>query len=312
MTAAAIQSLLGWPRRILGGGIGADLRKSRATLVALIIASLLIAASLLAPWIAPHDPFDLSQLSLMDASNPPVWQSAGDPKFLLGTDNQGRDVLSAILYGMRLSLIIGGLSIVLAIALGVTIGLVAGYAGGFVDQALMRIVDIQLSFPAILIALTIDGLARAFLSARRHEEAAIIVLVLAIGLSKWAMFARTVRGSTLVELNKDYVSAARLIDRHPLAIALSHVLPNTLGPVLVLATVNFALAIVTEATLSFLGVGLPPNTPSLGTLIRIGNEYLFSGQWWMSFFPGLALILLVVSVNIVGDWLRDVLNPKLS
>ena len=302
----------GWPRRILGGDVGTDLRKSPATLVALIVASLLIAASLMASCIAPHDPFDLSQLSLMDASNPPVWQSGGMPEFLLGTDNQGRDVLSAILYGMRLSLIIGGLSIVLAIAIGVAIGLLAGYAGGVVDQVLMRVADIQLSFPAILIALTIDGLARAFLSARRHEEAAILVLVLAIGLSKWAMFARTVRGSTLVELNKDYVSAARLIERHPLAIALSHVLPNTLGPVLVLATVNFALAIVTEATLSFLGVGLPPSTPSLGTLIRIGNEYLFSGQWWMTFFPGLALITLVVSVNIVGDWLSDILNPKLS
>jgi peptide/nickel transport system permease protein len=306
------QWLLGWPRRILGGDVGTDLRKSPATLVALIVAGLLIAASLMAPLIAPYDPFDLSQLSLMDASNPPVWQSGGTAKFLLGTDNQGRDELSAILYGMRLSLIIGALSIVLAIAIGVAIGLLAGYAGGFVDQVLMRIADIQLSFPAILIALTIDGLARAFLSARRHEEAAILVLVLAIGLSKWAMFARTVRGSTLVELNKDYVSAARLIDRHPLAIALLHVLPNTLGPVLVLATVNFALAIVTEATLSFLGVGLPPSTPSLGTLIHVGNEYLFSGQWWMTFFPGLALILLVVSVNIVGDWLSDVFNPKLS
>jgi peptide/nickel transport system permease protein len=283
---------------------------TRATLAALIVAGLLIAASVLAPWIAPHNPFDLSQLDLMDASNPPAWQAGGSAKFLLGTDNQGRDVLSAILYGMRLSLAIGALSIMLAIALGVAVGLLAGYAGGFVDQMLMRIADVQLSFPTILIALTIDGLARAFLSARRHEEAAVAVLVLAIGLSKWAMFARTVRGSTMVELKRDYVDAARLLDRNPLAIALTHVLPNTLGPVLVLATVNFALAIVTEATLSFLGVGLPPSTPSLGTLIHVGNEYLFSGQWWMAILPGIALILLVVSVNIVGDWLRDAFNPQ--
>jgi peptide/nickel transport system permease protein len=312
MTAGPIQWLASWPRHILDGDAGASLRQSPATLVALIVAGLLIVASLLAPWIAPHNPFDLSQLDLMDASNPPAWQNGGSAKFLLGTDNQGRDVLSAILYGMRLSLTIGALSIVLAVALGVAVGLTAGYVGGFVDQALMRIADIQLAFPTILIALTIDGLARAFLSARRHEEAAIAVLVLAIGLSKWAMFARTVRGSTMVELKKDYVDAARLIERHPLAIALTHVLPNALGPVLVLATLNFALAIVTEATLSFLGVGLPPSMPSLGTLIRVGNEYLFSGQWWMTLFPGVALILLVVSVNIVGDWLRDVLNPKLA
>lgn len=282
-----------------------------ATLVALAIAGLLIAVSALAPWVAPYNPFDLAHIDLMDASTPPAWEPGGTAKFLLGTDNQGRDILSAILYGMRLSLTVGTLSIILAAAIGIAVGLLAGYAGGFIDHALMRIADIQLSFPAILIALTIDGLARAFLSARRHEEAAVIVLVLAIGLSKWAMFARTVRGSTLVELKKDYVDAARLIERHPLAIAVTHVLPNTLGPVLVLGTVNFALAIVTEATLSFLGVGLPPNTPSLGTLIHVGNEYLFSGQWWMSILPGLTLVLLVVSINIVGDWLRDVFNPKL-
>jgi peptide/nickel transport system permease protein len=306
-----MQWVANWPRRMLDGKAGASLRQSPATSIALVISGLLIATSVLAPWIAPYNPFDLSQIDLMDASNPPAWEAGGSMKFLLGTDNQGRDVLSAILYGMRLSLIVGALSIVLAVALGVAVGLAAGYAGGFIDQALMRLADVQLTFPAILIALTIDGLARAFLSARWREEAAIAVLVLAIGLSKWAMFARTVRGSTMVELKKDYVDAARLIDRHPLAIALTHVLPNTLGPVLVLATVNFALAIVTEATLSFLGVGLPPSAPSLGTLIHVGNEYLFSGQWWMAILPGTALVLLVVSVNIVGDWLRDVFNPKL-
>jgi peptide/nickel transport system permease protein len=270
--------------------------------------STLVAASFLAPWIAPHDPFDLSQVNLMDASDPPLWIDGGDRQFLLGTDNQGRDILSAILYGMRLSLSVGFLSIAFAAFVGVGVGLLAACAGGLVDHALMRLADVQLSFPAILIALTVDGLARAFLTAPRHADAAVLVLVLAIGLSKWAMFARTVRGSALVELNKDYVAAARLIKRSPLAIALLHVLPNTFGPLMVLATVNFGLAIITEATLSFLGVGLPPNTPSLGTLIQIGNGYLFSGQWWMTVFPGAALTLLVVSVNIVGDRLRDALN----
>jgi peptide/nickel transport system permease protein len=295
--------------RVLADSDAAEiLRQSPGGLIAFALISVLIGASLLAPWIAPHDPFDLSQVNLMDASDPPFWIAGGNSQFLLGTDNQGRDILSAILYGMRLSLSVGFLSIAFATLVGVAVGLLAAYAGGIVDHALMRLADVQLSFPAILIALTVDGLARAFLSASRREDAAVFVLVLAIGLSKWAMFARTVRGSALVELNKDYVAAARLIERSPLAIALLHVLPNTLGPVMVLATVNFGLAIITEATLSFLGVGLPPNTPSLGTLIQIGNAYLFSGQWWMTVFPGAALTLLVVSVNVIGDRLGDALN----
>jgi peptide/nickel transport system permease protein len=307
MTALA-RALAASLRRFPRSDIGESLRRSPGAQIALLLVSVLTVSSFLAPWIAPHDPFDLSQVNLMDASDPPFWIDGGNPQFLLGTDNQGRDILSAILYGMRLSLTVGFLSIALAALIGVALGLLSAYAGGFVDHALMRLADVQLSFPAILIALTVDGLARAFLTAPRHADAAVLVLVLAIGLSKWAMFARTVRGSALVELDKDYVAAARLIRRRPVAIALLHVLPNTVGPIMVLATVNFGLAVITEATLSFLGVGLPPNTPSLGTLIQIGNGYLFSGQWWMTLFPGAALTLLVVSVNVVGDWLRDALS----
>lgn len=298
-------------QRLRRSDLAQSLRRSPGAAAALVVLAALIGASAFAPLVAPHDPFDLATVNLMDASLPPAWQAGGDPRFLLGTDNQGRDLLSAILYGMRLSLIVGVLAVLLAAAVGVSLGLVAGYAGGFVDQALMRVADVQLSFPAILIALVIDGLARAFMTARRHEELALIVLVMAIGLSKWALFARTVRGSTLVEMHKDYVQAARLVGRSRTAIALAHILPNAMGPILVIATISLAVAVLTEATLSFLGVGLPPTTPSLGTLIRIGNEYLFSGQWWIAICPGLALVGLVISFNVVGDWLRDVLNPKL-
>ncbi|MGE5338076.1 MAG: ABC transporter permease, partial [Gemmatimonadota bacterium] len=235
----------------------------------------------------------------------------GDPKYLFGTDDQGRDVLSAILFGMRISLVIGVASVLLSIVLGVGLGLLSGYAGGRVDAFIMRVCDVMLSFPAILVALLIDGVLRAVVPREAHEEVAFGVLVLAIALSGWVQYARTVRGSTLVEKNKEYVQAARVIGVSPPAIMFRHVLPNVLGPVLVLATVHIATAIITEATLSFLGVGVPPTTPSLGTLIRIGNEFLFSGEWWITVFPGAALVLLVLSVNLLGDWLRDALNPKL-
>jgi peptide/nickel transport system permease protein len=298
-------------RRVLDSDIGWSFRRSTGTVLACVILLVLLGATVLAPWVAPHNPFDLASLNLADASTPPVWQEGGDRRFLLGTDDQGRDLLSAILYGMRLSLTIGVLSVLLAMAIGLPLGLLAGYRGGMVDQVLMRIADVQLSFPAILIALMIDGLARAFMSAQQHQQLAMLVLVLAIGLSKWVLFARTVRSSTMVEKRKEYVQASRLLGRSHTGIAIAHVLPNTLSPILVIACINLAVAIITEATLSFLGVGLPPDKPSLGTLIRVGNEYLFSGQWWITVFPGVALILLVVSVNVVGDWLRDALNPKL-
>lgn len=299
-------------RRALDSDIFYSFRRSRITIVAAVTALILILAAAFAPWVAPHTPLDLATINLMDAELPPMWIDGGQATFPLGTDNQGRDLLSTILYGSRISLTVGLLSILLAMSLGVSIGLLAGYAGGMVDAFLMRVADVQLSFPAILIALLIDGLARGILPKDLREDMAIYVLVFAIGISKWVLFARTVRGSTLVEKNKEYVQAARIIGLRPILIMVRHVLPNALGPVLVIATINLALAVLTEATLSFLGVGLPPTSPSLGTLIRIGNEFLFSGLWWITIFPGITLVLLVLSVNLLGDWMRDALNPKLA
>jgi len=286
-------------------------RRSPVAIGAAVVAFVLVVCAVFAEWVAPHNPFDLATINLLDASLPPAWQEGGNPKYWLGTDDQGRDVYSAILFGMRISLAIGVASVVLSIAIGVSLGLLAGYVGGKVDACIMRSCDVMLSCPAILVALLIDGVARAALPREAHNEVAFFVLVLAIALSGWVQYARTVRGSTLVEKNKEYVQAARVIGVAPLAIMARHVLPNVLGPVLVLATVHIATAIITEATLSFLGVGVPPTTPSLGTLIRIGNEFLFSGEWWITIFPGAALVALVLSVNLLGDWLRDALNPKL-
>ena len=285
-------------------------RRSPVTVAAAVVALMIIGGALFAPWIAP-DPFDPATLSLLDASNPPAWLEGGSWTFPLGTDNQGRDVLSAILYGSRLSLFVGSSAVVLALLLGVTLGLLAGWRGGLTDTIIMRVADVKLSFPAILIALLIDGVARGVLPRDAQSEIAPYVLIAAIALSFWVQYARTVRASTLVERNKEYVQAARVIGVHPAKIVLGHLLPNVIGPVLVIATINLALAILTEATLSFLGVGLPPTRPSLGTLIRNGNDYLFSGDWWISIFPGVVLAALILSVNLLGDWLRDAFNPKL-
>ncbi|HVO87421.1 MAG TPA: ABC transporter permease [Casimicrobiaceae bacterium] len=271
----------------------------------------LIAATF-APWLAPHDPFDLRTLDLADALLPPSWLEGGRAAYLLGTDDQGRDVLSAIMFGARISLLVGIASVVLASVTGVALGLIAGYAGGKLDAAIMRVADVQLSFPAILIALLIDGVARVMLPRDAHDAIAFGVLIFAIAASNWVQYARTVRGSTMVEKNREYVQAARVIGIAPAAIMRRHLLPNVIGPVLVLATINIATAIVTEATLSFLGVGVPPTRPSLGTLIRVGNDFLFSGEWWITIFPGAALVVMVLAVNLLGDWLRDVLNPRLQ
>ncbi|MBI2752533.1 MAG: ABC transporter permease [Betaproteobacteria bacterium] len=300
-----------WLLRAWDHDLAWSLRRSPVTVVAAFLALASVGGALLAPWIAPHDPFDLATLNLSDGFTPPAWTDQGQAKFLLGTDDQGRDVLSTILYGARISLGVGLASVLFAAALGVSLGLLSGYAGGRLDAFIMRIADIQLSFPAILIALLIDGVARVALPTDTHDRIAIPVLVLSIGFAGWVQYARTVRGSTLVEKNKEYVQAARVIGRHPLAIMLRHVLPNVMGPVLVIGTIHIATAIITEATLSFLGVGVPATRPSLGTLIRVGNDFLFSGEWWITVFPGLALVVLVLSVNLLGDWLRDALNPKL-
>jgi len=285
-------------------------RRSPVTIVAAALTLVCVGGALLAPWIAPYNPFDAASLDLNAAFAPPAWIGPGTTAHLLGTDDQGRDMLSTILYGARISLGVGVAAVLFALALGITLGLVSGYFGGRIDAFIMRIADIQLSFPAILIALLVDGVARVALPGS-HDEIAIPVLILSIGISGWVQYARTVRGSTMVEKGKEYVQAARVIGRHPLAIMLRHVLPNVMGPVLVIATIHIATAIITEATLSFLGVGVPPTRPSLGTLIRIGNEFLLSGEWWITLFPGIALVMLVLSVNLLGDWLRDALNPKL-
>jgi len=296
---------------VLDSDLWWSFRRSRVTVAAAVVALMIIGGALLAPWIAPHDPFDPASLSLLDASNPPAWLEGGSWTFPLGTDNQGRDVLSAILYGSRLSLFVGSSAVVLALLLGVMLGLLAGWRGGLTDTIIMRVADVKLSFPAILIALLIDGVARGVLPRDAQSEIAPYVLIAAIALSFWVQYARTVRASTLVERNKEYVQAAQVIGVHPAKIVLGHLLPNVIGPVLVIATINLALAILTEATLSFLGVGLPPTRPSLGTLIRNGNDYLFSGDWWISIFPGVVLAALILSVNLLGDWLRDAFNPKL-
>ncbi|MGO3890032.1 MAG: ABC transporter permease [Paenalcaligenes sp.] len=287
-------------------------RHSPVAIVASIILLLLLIGSLGANWIAPHDPFDLASINLLDYLLPPAWEADGQSTYLLGTDSQGRDLFSTLLYGTRISLLIGFASVALAMVVGIVLGLIAGYAGGRVDALIMRIADIQLSFPAILIALLIDGVARAAVPADMLESIAFPVLVGAIALAGWPQYARTVRGSTMVEKNREYVQAAKVIGVSRSRIMFSHVLPNVMGPVLVLATVHLATAIITEATLSFLGVGVPPTSPSLGTLIRVGNDFLFSGEWWITIFPGAMLVLLVLSVNLLGDWLRDALNPRLN
>ena len=284
---------------------------SPGAIVAAVLTLLIVFGALFADWVAPHNPFDLATVGLFDALLPPAWEEQGRATYLLGTDDQGRDIFSTILYGSRISLIVGFASVALAAVIGIAVGLISGYTGGLLDAFLMRVADIQLSFPAILIALLIDGVARGILPREAHNELAIYVLIVAIGLSFWVQYARTVRSSVMVERNKEYVLAGQVIGLPDWIILLRHILPNVMGPVLVIATIQLALAVITEATLSFLGVGVPPTSPSLGTLIRIGNDYLFSGEWWITIFPGTALVVLVLSVNILGDWLRDALNPKL-
>ena len=312
MTALArIRRALGALARLRDHDLWHDFAASRIAVAAAAVTAAIVLAALFAPWITPQDPFDPAQLDLLDAFTPPVWAEGGDWRFVLGTDDQGRDLYSAMLHGARISLLVGFASVLLAALVGVALGLVAGYAGGAVDAAIMRVADVQISFPAILVALLIDGVLRGILPRDRHDELALYVLVFAIGASGWVQFARTVRGSTLVEKNKEYVQAARVTGIGAPSIMLRHILPNVMGPVLVIATISLAVAILTEATLSFLGVGVPPTRPSLGTLIDIGQDFLFSGEWWIVVFPGVLLAALILAVNLLGDWLRDAFNPRL-
>lgn len=284
---------------------------SKVAQIAAFVAILCLGGAALAPVIAPTNPYDIASIDIMDSLVPPVWSEGSDERFLIGTDDQGRDLLSAILYGTRLSLLVGLLSIGFASVLGVSVGLMAGYFGGRLDAIVMRIADVQLSLPAILTALLIDGIARGILPRDKHDSLMIVVLTVAIGLSLWVNFARTVRASTFVERNKEYVQASEIMGMHPFRIMLTQILPNIMGPILVILTVDLAVAVLLEATLSFLGVGVPANQPSLGTLIRIGTEYMFSGEWWIVIFPSGMLITMIVSINILGDFLRDALNPRL-
>jgi peptide/nickel transport system permease protein len=296
--------------RWLDSDVGYSFKHSKTAMAAAAIAFLFVFCAVFAKWVAPYNPFDPASLDLMDARLPPAWSAEGSTKYLLGTDDQGRDILSALMYGTRISLVVGFASVIVSLVVGVGLGLIAGFRGGWIDAFLMRLCDVMLSFPAILVALLISGVGRA-LFPNADDSLAFGVLIISISLTGWVQYARTVRGTTLVERNKEYVQAARVTGVAPLRIMMRHVLPNVLGPVMVLATIQVATAIITEATLSFLGVGVPPTSPSLGTLIRIGNDFLFSGEWWITIFPGVTLVLIALSVNLLGDWLRDALNPRL-
>ena len=310
-SAQSARSGTGWLGRALESDVFYSFRRSKLTMVAATITILFFLLAIFASVLSVQNPFDPAQLHLMNSRISPLWTADGQSPFLLGTDEQGRDVFSAILHGLRISLAVGVLGVIFAGVLGITLGLIAGYIGGAVDSLIMRVADVQLTFPAILIALMVNGVAKSVFGNRLDAMSTLAVLVVAIGLSFWVQYARTVRSSVMVEKNKDYIAAAQLIGLPAHVIMLRHVLPNTMGPILVIATINLALAIITEATLSFLGSGMPDTMPSLGTLIRIGNNYLFSGEWWIVAFPGFALAGLILSINLLGDWLRDALNPKL-
>ncbi len=304
----------GWQARLArlyDSDICYSFRHAPLVVAAALLFLLMIFAAVFAPWLAPTNPYDLKTLNLLDSLLPPIWVEGSDPRFLLGTDSQGGGILSLIMYGARVSLTVGALAVSVSVSLGITLGLVSGYIGGKIDAVIMRIADIQLTFPSLLMALLIGGITGSVLPDRLQAQFAIPVVILALGVSHWPHFARLVRGGTIVEKEKDYIAAARLIGRSPFAIMFRQVLPNVLNPVLVLATLDVAFAVMGEATLSFLGFGVPPTQPSLGTLIRNGYAFLFSGEWWIVIFPSLTLVILVVAVNIIGDWLRDALNPKL-
>jgi len=310
VSAALVEAPIGRCARFFDGDVWYSFRHSPMAILAAVIAFICVFCSLFAGWVAPHNPFDLASLELSDARLPPAWIEGGSSKYLLGTDDQGRDLLSALMYGARISLFVGFASVLVSLLVGVSLGLLSGFAGGKVDAFIMRVCDVMLSFPSLLVALLIDGLGKAVFP-NAPDALAYAVLIVAISLSGWVQYARTVRGSTMVERNKEYVQAARVIGVKPSRIMVRHVLPNVLGPVLVLATIQVAFAIIAEATLSFLGLGVPPTSPSLGTLIRVGNDFLFSGEWWITIWPGAMLVLIALSVNLLGDWLRDALNPRL-
>ena len=304
--------ILKFINNIFDTDIGYSFQKSKIAILSTIIFLIIVLASMFANIVAPYDPFDPKSISLIDAFTPPIWSDGGSLDFVLGTDQQGRDMLSTMIYGSRISLTVGFASIIFALVLGVTLGITSGYFGGRYEIIVMRLTDVQLTIPSILMALLVDGIARGFISKSLHDEMAIYVLILAIGISEWPQFARVTRAATLVEKNKEYILASKIIGLSDFLIMVKHILPNILRPVLVITTIGLSQAIITESTLSFLGVGFPPTNPSLGTLIRFGNNFLFSGEWWITFFPAIFLVVLALSINLLGDWMRDALNPKLK
>ena len=298
--------------KIINNDIGYSFVKSKIAIISTIVFLTILICSTFAELVAPYNPFDPINVSLLDAFTPPVWVDGGSSNFVLGTDQQGRDMLSTMIYGSRISLIVAFASILFAMLLGTFLGVTSGFFGGRYEIIVMRFTDVQLTIPSILMALLVDGIARGFISKSLHNDMAIYVLIFAIGISEWPQFARVTRAATLVEKNKEYILASKIIGLSNFLIMFKHILPNILRPILVIATIGLALAIITESTLSFLGVGVPPTTPSLGTLIRFGNDFLFSGEWWITFFPAIFLVVLALSINLLGDWMRDALNPKLK
>ena len=298
--------------KIINNDIGYSFVKSKIAIISTIVFLTILICSTFAEFVAPYNPFDPVTISLLDAFTPPVWVDGGSTNFVLGTDQQGRDMLSTMIYGSRISLIVAFASILFAMLLGTFLGVTSGFFGGRYEIIVMRFTDVQLTIPSILMALLVDGIARGFISKSLHNDMAIYVLIFAIGISEWPQFARVTRAATLVEKNKEYILASKIIGLSNFLIMFKHILPNILRPILVIATIGLALAIITESTLSFLGVGVPPTTPSLGTLIRFGNDFLFSGEWWITFFPAIFLVVLALSINLLGDWMRDTLNPKLK
>tara|TARA_B100001027_G_scaffold89487_1_gene61332 strand:- start:263 stop:1186 length:924 start_codon:yes stop_codon:yes gene_type:complete len=292
--------------------IGYSFRKSKIAILSTTVFLIIVLTSMFASIVAPYNPFDPASVSLMDAFTPPAWSEGGSSSFILGTDQQGRDMFSTMIYGSRISLTVGFASIIFALVLGVSLGVTSGYLGGRYETIVMRFTDVQLTIPSILMALLVDGIARGFISKSLHNDMAIYVLILAIGISEWPQFARITRAATLVEKNKEYILASKIIGLSEVVIMFKHILPNILRPILVISTIGLSQAIITESTLSFLGVGFPPTNPSLGTLIRFGNNFLFSGEWWITFFPAIFLVVLALSINLLGDWMRDALNPKLK
>ncbi len=286
-------------------------RRDPVAITSFVILLVLAVASFSAPWMAPHDVYDSASIDIMNSELPPAWMEDGESSYLLGTDIQGRDMFSAMLYGMRLSILIGVGAVMLQAFLGIVIGLIAGYVGGRVDTFLMRVADVQLSFSTLMVAIIISAIFQIAFGLSRYEELAVPLLIVIIGLAEWPQYGRTVRASVLGEKKKEYVEAARVIGLPWWWIMIRHILPNTLSPVLVISTVQVANAIMSEAALSFLGLGMPVTKPSLGSLINAGFEYFFSGSWWITLFPGVLLVTLVVVINLLGDWVRDVLNPKL-